>query len=99
MISRASTQARLTASGASPSRSSSARMMASPSRKTLRGAVLGQQLVDRIVEIQAEVGRRIHASLQQRPGQARGVADIGFENHVAQNFFFAGFCSSGSRNS
>ncbi len=53
-------------------------------------SVLAEQLVDWIVEIQAEVGCRVESFFHQGAGEAGGIADIGFEDHVAQDAYFLG---------
>src|SRR5262249_10235729 len=51
-------------------------------------SVLGQQLVDWIVKIQAEIRGRIEAALKQRARQCGGLANIGLEDYVVYNFLF-----------
>src|SRR6516164_3590632 len=75
-ISRASTQARLTARAVSPSRPMMARMMASPSMKTLVAVYFERS--------------RVQPAFDEGPSEAGGVAHIGLDNDVVTDFLFAG---------
>src|SRR4029077_18995021 len=52
------------------------------------GSVLRKQFVDRIVEVEAEVGGRVQTRVHQRARQTRRIPDVGLDNHVAQGSFF-----------
>ena len=58
--------------------------------ENFRRSVFCQELVDGIVEIQAEIGSGVHALFHERTGQARGVADVSLENYVMHNAIFGG---------
>jgi len=52
------------------------------------GPIFRQQLVYRIVEIQAEVGCRVQSRVHERACEPRRITDIGLDDHVAQRPFF-----------
>src|ERR1700740_2201628 len=51
-------------------------------------AILWQQFVDRIIKIQAEVGRWVQTRVHQRPGEPRRIPDVGLDNDVPQGALF-----------
>src|SRR5260370_36427770 len=52
--------------------------------------VLGQQLADGIIEVQAEVRSWVESLFEESPRQGGGLADIGFHDHMVDHSLF--FC-------
>ena len=53
--------------------------------KNFCGAILRKQLVDRLIEVQAEVRRGVHIAGKQRAREPRRIADIGLQNNVPEH--------------
>ncbi len=54
------------------------------------GAELCQQLIDRIVKIQAEIGGGVHALFHERASETRRVSHVGFQDHVLRHAILGG---------
>src|SRR5690242_10985102 len=62
-----------------------------------RGSVLGQELIDRLVKIEAKVGSRVQPALEERAGERGGFANVCFENYMAKHLLFARFLFIGKQ--